>query len=260
MSQAAYVAVDWGTSSFRLWLVDRTGNVLGERRSHEGMMAAGKLGFPTVLQSHLDAVGAAPGLPVVVCGMAGARGGWVEAGYVDTPARLASIPEHAVAVPGQDRDIRILPGIAQRDPKAPDVMRGEETQLLGVLGVDAADDVVVCMPGTHSKWVRASGGDRRALRHVHDGRAVRRGVARDDPVPRGGRRRSSGRYRRLQVGGHCRVRDALVRRQSAVPGAIGSAPLRRQASLGPRENIGHPDRSRIGGGARRRSTRAPASR
>jgi len=122
------------------------------------MMTAGKLGFATVLQSHLDAVGATPGLPVIVCGMAGARQGWVEAGYVDTPARLASIPEHAVAVPGQDRDIRILPGIAQRDPKAPDVMRGEETQLLGVLGLDAADEVVVCMPGTHSKWVRANGG------------------------------------------------------------------------------------------------------
>jgi 2-dehydro-3-deoxygalactonokinase len=157
MSQAAYVAVDWGTSSFRLWLVDRTGNVLGERRSHEGMMAAGKLGFPTVLQSHLEAVGAAPGLPVVVCGMAGARQGWVEAGYVDTPARLSSILEHAVPVPGQDRDIRILPGIAQRDPKAPDVMRGEETQLLGALGVDAGE-AVVCMPGTHSKWVRVSDG------------------------------------------------------------------------------------------------------
>ena len=190
MRQAAYVAVDWGTSSFRLWLVDRAGNVLGERRSHEGMMAAGKLGFATVLQSHLEAVGAEPGLPVVVCGMAGARQGWVEAGYVDTPARLASILEHAVPVPGQDRDIRILPGIAQRDPKAPDVMRGEETQLLGALGVDAADDAVVCMPGTHSKWVRVEWRDRRTLRHVHDGRAVRRRVARDDPVPRGDRRRS----------------------------------------------------------------------
>jgi 2-dehydro-3-deoxygalactonokinase len=158
MEQAAYVAVDWGTSSFRLWLVDRAGNILGERRSHEGMMAAGKLGFATVLQSHLEAAGAAPGLPVIVCGMAGARGGWVEAGYVDTPARLASVLKHAVAVPGQDRDIRILPGIAQRDPNAPDVMRGEETQLLGALGVEAADDAVVCMPGTHSKWVRAKGG------------------------------------------------------------------------------------------------------
>jgi 2-dehydro-3-deoxygalactonokinase len=158
MSEAAYVAVDWGTSSFRLWLVDRAGNVLGERRSHEGMMTAGKLSFAAVLQSHLEAVGAADGLPVVVCGMAGARQGWVEAGYVDTPAPLASILQHAVPVPGQDRDIRILPGIAQRDPKAPDVMRGEETQLLGALGVDAAGDAVVCMPGTHSKWVRASNG------------------------------------------------------------------------------------------------------
>jgi 2-dehydro-3-deoxygalactonokinase len=158
MGEAAYVAVDWGTSSFRLWLVDQAGDVLGERRSHEGMMAAGKLGFPAVLQSHLEAVGASPGLPVVICGMAGARQGWVEAGYVDTPARLASILEHAVAVPGQDRDIRILPGIAQRDPKAPDVMRGEETQLLGALGVGAANDATVCMPGTHSKWVRVNGG------------------------------------------------------------------------------------------------------
>jgi 2-dehydro-3-deoxygalactonokinase len=157
MSEAAYVAVDWGTSSFRLWLVDRAGKVLAERRSHEGMMVAGKLGFPTVLQSHLQAVGAADGLPVAVCGMAGARQGWVEAGYIDTPAPLASILKHAVPVPGQDRDIRILPGIAQRDPKAPDVMRGEETQLLGALGMDAADDAVVCMPGTHSKWVRARG-------------------------------------------------------------------------------------------------------
>jgi 2-dehydro-3-deoxygalactonokinase len=111
-----------------------------------------------VLQSHLEAVGAAPELPVIVCGMAGARQGWVEAGYVDTPAPLASILKHAVVVPGQDRDIRILPGIAQRDRKAPDVMRGEETQLLGALGVDAVGDAVVCMPGTHSKWVRANGG------------------------------------------------------------------------------------------------------
>src|SRR5471030_2069696 len=144
MNQAAYVAVDWGTSSFRLWLIDGAGSVLKERRSQEGMMEAGKLGFATVLQSHLDAVGAANNLPVVICGMAGARQGWVEAGYIDTPARLASILQGAVPVPGQSRDIRILPGIAQRDPKTPDVMRGEETQLLGSLGADG--EALVCMP------------------------------------------------------------------------------------------------------------------
>src|ERR1700731_2507695 len=158
MNQAEYVAVDWGTSSFRLWLIDRAAGVLQERRSQEGMMAAAKLGFAAVLQSHLDAVGAASDLPVVICGMAGARQGWVEAGYIDTPAHLALILQRAVPVPGQSRDIRILPGIAQRDPRAPDVMRGEETQLLGALGADAAGEAVVCIPGTHSKWARVSGG------------------------------------------------------------------------------------------------------
>jgi 2-dehydro-3-deoxygalactonokinase len=158
MNEAAYVAVDWGTSSFRLWLIDRADRVLAERRSDEGMMAAAKAGFAAVLQSHLDAVGAAADLPVIICGMAGARQGWVEAGYVDTPARLGAILERAARVGGQSRDIRILPGIAQRDAKAPDVMRGEETQLLGALGLDAADDAIVCMPGTHSKWVTVQGG------------------------------------------------------------------------------------------------------
>ena len=158
MSRAGYVAVDWGTSSFRLWLVDRAGAVLDERRSPEGMMVASKLGFAAVLQSHLDAVGAGNDLPVGICGMAGARQGWVEAGYIDTPAHLASILAGAVVVPGLSRDVRILPGIAQRDRNAPDVMRGEETQLLGALGMDAADDAVVCIPGTHSKWAMVKDG------------------------------------------------------------------------------------------------------
>lgn len=155
MNEAAYVAVDWGTSSFRLWLMGRIGEVLAERRSDEGMMAAGRAGFATVLQAHLDAAGAAAGLPVIICGMAGARQGWVEAGYVDTPAPLAAVLQQAAVVPGQARDIRILPGIAQRDRGAPDVMRGEETQLLGL---DVSSDALVCMPGTHSKWVNVSRG------------------------------------------------------------------------------------------------------
>ena len=158
MTEPAYVAVDWGTSSFRLWLVDRAGKALAERRSDEGMMAAAKAGFPAVLQSHLAAVEAPAHLPVVVCGMAGAKTGWVEAGYVDTPAPLASVLKQAARVPGEARDIRILPGIAQRDVKAPDVMRGEETQLLGALGLEAAGEALVCMPGTHSKWVRVKDG------------------------------------------------------------------------------------------------------
>lgn len=158
MTEPAFVAVDWGTSSFRLWLVDHAGQVLTERRSDEGMMAAAKAGFAAVLQSHLAAIEAPNHLPILVCGMAGARTGWVEAGYVDTPAPLAALLKQAVRVPGEARDIRILPGIAQRDTKAPDVMRGEETQLLGALGLDAMGEALVCMPGTHSKWVRVKDG------------------------------------------------------------------------------------------------------
>lgn len=158
MTEPAYVAVDWGTSSFRLWLIDRAGQVLAERRSDEGMLAAAKAGFAAVLRSHLTAIEAPADLPVLVCGMAGARQGWVEAGYVDTPAPLSAVLKQAARVPGEARDIRILPGIAQRDEKAPDVMRGEETQLLGALGLNAAGEALVCMPGTHSKWVRVKDG------------------------------------------------------------------------------------------------------
>lgn len=158
MTRPAYVAVDWGTSSFRLWLIAEDGSTLGERRSGEGMTTAAQTGFAQVLQSHLTALAAPDDIPVIVCGMAGARQGWVEAGYIDTPASLSAILTGAVSVPGQSRDVRILPGLAQRDRQAPDVMRGEETQLLGAIPAESKGEQIVCMPGTHSKWVRVVNG------------------------------------------------------------------------------------------------------
>jgi 2-dehydro-3-deoxygalactonokinase len=149
-----YAAVDWGTSSFRLWIIGEDGAVLAERRSAEGMTTAAKTGFHTVLDGHLAAVSAPAHLPIIICGMAGARQGWKEAGYIETPAALAEIAGRATAIPDVDRDIRILPGLAQRDRRHPDVMRGEETQLLGAAAHLGAGSHLVCMPGTHSKWVR----------------------------------------------------------------------------------------------------------
>ena len=157
MTKPAVAAVDWGTSSFRLWLLDAAGAVLAERRSGEGMLTAGAEGFGPILEKHLAAAGA-DDLPVIVCGMAGARQGWIEAPYVTLPAGLDGILAGAVPVPGQVRDIRILPGLAQRAADAPDVMRGEETQLAGVLPLFAVGRHVICMPGTHSKWVEAEDG------------------------------------------------------------------------------------------------------
>ncbi|QDL93792.1 2-dehydro-3-deoxygalactonokinase (plasmid) [Paroceanicella profunda] len=156
MSGAFCAAVDWGTSSFRLWLLDASGAPLAERRSDQGMSGLTGGGFGTVLESHLAALSAPADLPVVVCGMAGARQGWIEAPYVDTPAALDRVADHCVRPEHAAREVRILPGVAQRDPAAPDVMRGEETQLLGAFaGQDGAG--LACMPGTHSKWVRLSG-------------------------------------------------------------------------------------------------------
>lgn len=159
MTTPRYIAVDWGTSSFRLWLIGSDGSVLNESRSDEGMTTAAKTGFAEVLARHLATVEAPADIPVIVCGMAGAKQGWVEAGYVDVPTSLSAILTGAVPVPGQSRDIRILPGLAQRDRASPDVIRGEETQLLGALGADSTGAQAVCMPGTHSKWVHVQDGE-----------------------------------------------------------------------------------------------------
>lgn len=155
----AVAAVDWGTSSFRLWLLDAAGSVLTERRSNEGMLVAREVGFSQILEGYLAEAGAAPDLPTIICGMAGARQGWVEAPYVTLPAGLDAMLAGAIRVPAQGvRDIRILPGLAQRDAGAPDVMRGEETQLAGIVPLFSSGSHLICMPGTHSKWVQAADG------------------------------------------------------------------------------------------------------
>ncbi|MCX7304041.1 MAG: 2-dehydro-3-deoxygalactonokinase [Hyphomicrobiales bacterium] len=158
MSAPTIAAVDWGTSSFRLWLLDAAGATVAERRSGDGMLTAGGEGFGPILEKHLASVEASADMPVVICGMAGARQGWIEAPYVTLPTGIDGILAGAVRVPDQPRDIRILPGLAQRRDDAPDVMRGEETQLAGILPLFVSGRHVICMPGTHSKWVEAADG------------------------------------------------------------------------------------------------------
>lgn len=154
-SVPAFVAVDWGTSSFRAWLMTADATPIAETRSGEGMQHCARSGFEHVLRAHLARLAAPDGVPVLICGMAGARQGWVEAPYLQTPTHLHALHEGAVRVPVAG-DIRILPGVAQPDPMHPDVMRGEETQLLGVTEPDFSG--IVCIPGTHSKWVRIDAG------------------------------------------------------------------------------------------------------
>lgn len=151
------VAIDWGTTRMRAWLLDAEGAALAEHRSDEGLTTAQKSGFAPILERCLAALRAPDGVPVIICGMAGARQGWIEAPYVDVPSSIAAILRGAVRVLHAGRDIRIVPGLARRSADAPDVMRGEETQLAGSK-LDDAGRHVICMPGTHSKWVVVDSG------------------------------------------------------------------------------------------------------
>ena len=155
----AAVLVDWGTSRLRLWAVDCDGVVVRAARSAEGMGATAPRAFEGILEHHLVELGAGPDVPVMMCGMVGSRQGWQEAPYVAVPARLETIVERAQPVAGTPRDVRVLPGIADRGTATPDVIRGEETQLLGLARLAGASaDGLVCMPGTHAKWVRLTDG------------------------------------------------------------------------------------------------------
>jgi 2-dehydro-3-deoxygalactonokinase len=102
-----------------------------------------------------------PGTPtdVVICGMAGARQGWMEAPYLEAPADLAGLAFSAVTPPMPEGRLkpRILPGVCQKLAGAEDVMRGEETQILGLSALLPGFAGAVVLPGTHSKWVAVNG-------------------------------------------------------------------------------------------------------
>lgn len=153
MTGKAYcAAVDWGSTNLRIRLLDGEGAVINTFSSGEGLIHLAGGDFNAKLEERLSGLGADAALPVVICGMAGSRQGWREVPYLEIPAALTDIAGAALKVDGTSRLVHILPGLSQRAPSA-DVMRGEETQLLG-LALERPLDGVVVMPGTHSKWVR----------------------------------------------------------------------------------------------------------
>jgi 2-dehydro-3-deoxygalactonokinase len=155
-----WIAVDWGTSNLRIWGLNADGQVVAERSSDQGMAKLDRSGFePALLALTNDWLSQDRQTPVVCCGMVGARQGWIEVPYRQVPCK----PVRFDTVGRPDtRDPRlrvfILPGIKQTKP-TPDVMRGEETQIAGILSEDAQFEGVLCLPGTHTKWVRIHGGD-----------------------------------------------------------------------------------------------------
>ncbi|WP_170361736.1 2-dehydro-3-deoxygalactonokinase [Ruegeria arenilitoris] len=151
-----WIAVDWGTSHLRVWAMkDQT--VLNHAQSHKGMVRVGKDEFEPALFELIEGWLSTAPIDVVACGMVGARQGWVEAPYSAVPCEPT--PVAPFRVPNTDPRIRafVVPGLKQTAP--PDVMRGEETQIAGFLATHQNWDGVICLPGTHTKWVQISAGE-----------------------------------------------------------------------------------------------------
>jgi 2-dehydro-3-deoxygalactonokinase len=154
MSSAAFIAGDWGTSRLRLYLCDKAGHVLA-RAEGEGAAVADCAGrFAAAVAPWDKAHGM---LPAVLGGMVGSTIGWREVPYLKCPARPGGIAGAALRLEADGRAVAILPGLSCTGKTgAPDVMRGEETQILGALRLApelARGRHVICMPGTHAKWV-----------------------------------------------------------------------------------------------------------
>ncbi|MDR5867753.1 2-dehydro-3-deoxygalactonokinase [Halomonas koreensis] len=152
------IAVDWGTSNFRAFLVDRkTGECLDSRRSAAGLRALSTGEFPRYCAAQLRGWRDGTGVPVYLAGMVGSARGWCEAPQLETPAGPADLAGQLVPAPGLDQ-AWIVPGLKTLGDDHLDVMRGEEIQAFGALALRGITEGVCCLPGTHSKWARLSRG------------------------------------------------------------------------------------------------------
>jgi 2-dehydro-3-deoxygalactonokinase len=156
---AEWIAVDWGTSNLRVWMLGRDGLAFAQDSSEKGMAGLARDAFEPALLELVEPYLAPDRVTLVICaGMVGAREGWMEAPYVAVPCAPPS-GQAAVTLASTDPRlaVHILPGVKQMSP--PDVMRGEETQIAGVLSAQPDFDGILCLPGTHTKWVHISAGE-----------------------------------------------------------------------------------------------------
>jgi 2-dehydro-3-deoxygalactonokinase len=153
--EAALVAIDWGTSHARAYVVDTDGRVVAERAAPVGVGAIRDGDFGGAL-ARLLGDWTPLAVPCVASGMIGSRQGWVEAPYVTCPAGAVSVAAAMSRTPGGE--LAVIPGVIVRDEAGiPDVIRGEETQVFGAVRDDERDLLAV-LPGTHSKWVHVARG------------------------------------------------------------------------------------------------------
>ena len=152
------IALDWGTTSLRAYLLGDDGAMLDRRAEPLGILQLPGRDFAGAFRTVTGAwTDRNRDLPAIASGMIGSAQGWLEAPYVDVPADVAAVARRLVTEP--ESGLRIVPGLAQRGT-APDVMRGEEAQLFGAMtrAPSLALGGRVVLPGTHSKWVQVREG------------------------------------------------------------------------------------------------------
>ena len=151
----ALIAIDWGSSSFRGYLMSAEGEVLDEVASGDGIASVAAGAYPATLGRLIGRwLAANPTLPTIASGMVGSRHGWREAPYVRLPAGPREVAERLTAVEADGRRVVLTPGLAYADEAGADVMRGEETEIFGIAAAGAR---VVVLPGSHSKWATLEG-------------------------------------------------------------------------------------------------------
>ena len=172
MPDARLIALDWGTSSLRAYRLGAGGAVLQARQQPWGILHLPDGGFAAALRGIAgDWIGAAPTPPLLASGMVGSAQGWAPVHYLDTPADAKALAAglHPLDT-GLGCRLHVVPGV-RLPGERPDVMRGEETQIVGALATvpSLAMRSRLLLPGTHSKWVELQAGCITAFRTYMSG-------------------------------------------------------------------------------------------
>ena len=153
------IGIDWGTTSFRAFRLRPDGSIAARRAAPRGILAVETGRFEEELLRQVgDWIADGEG-HVLMSGMIGSRQGWVEAPYVECPAGVGEIAARLARIGCDGADLRIVPGLTCIDAGGtPEVMRGEETQIIGALSDAGGGPALACLPGSHSKWAEVTGG------------------------------------------------------------------------------------------------------
>jgi 2-dehydro-3-deoxygalactonokinase len=147
----SYIAVDWGSTHLRAWHIEQ-GQCINTLTLPCGVTNIAVGEAPDIFARHIAPWRTDRSLPVVMAGMVGSEAGWCAVDYLPCPLALHQLGERLCSVAD---NVWIVPGLKQAQDDEYNVMRGEETQLLGAMQLAPAGCYV--MPGTHSKWVSVEG-------------------------------------------------------------------------------------------------------